>query len=166
MRRYVYLVFCLALSAAFCAHADFSCAATVSYQWKKKEDKEARAVVWIEVAARGETEEAAKAQLAATAASETPRARDACARDHESLASCIAAKFSAQSSLMASLSFSARKALEEAISSDCKGSQGECGTAVLSEARCIENKPASVPAAGGKGEEKGKAAEEPKKKGK
>ena len=148
-------------SAAW-VNAEFACTAAVSYQWKK-EGQEPRSVVWSELSVKAEREEDAKAKLSEQAARELPRARAACAKRHEDLTGCISAKFSAQSSLMAGLSFSARKAVEEAINADCKALQGGCMEAAVAAPACVERK-APEAAGEGKEDEKGKDGADDKKK--
>jgi hypothetical protein len=141
--------------------AEVSCSVEVRYQWKK--DAADRPVVWAVVLGRGDSEDAAKARVSALVEAELPRARQACAREHENLAGCISAKFAASSSLLPSLDFSARKALEEAITSDCKAAQGVCGEAAGAEPKCTTGAPA-VEASAGKVEDKGKESPDAKKK--
>ncbi|NLF25622.1 MAG: hypothetical protein GX589_08220 [Deltaproteobacteria bacterium] len=147
--------------------ADFSCVASVSYQWKK-EGGEPQSVFFINVAGNAADMEAAKVQVSRLADSEKVRARDACMRQHENLSGCISAKFAAESSLLAKLGFSARKSLEEAINADCKSQQGQCLEPVVSEIKCLQTEEAKEEGqdqASKKGKEES-SSDTPAKKGK
>ena len=163
MERVAVLILVSTLLASPCL-ADFSCSATVSYQWKK-EGGEPQSLFFTEVIGKAAGEEAAKAQVKELADKEKPRALGACTRKHENLSGCISAKFAAEASLLASLGFSARKALEEAVSADCKAVQGDCLEPVVSETVCVQAQAAQTEEQDQSGE-KGKESAAGKKKAK
>jgi hypothetical protein len=152
------------LLPAMPSRADFSCVASVSYQWKK-DGGEPQAMFFVNMAGNAMTEEEAKAQVLELANREKARARDACTRRHENLSGCISAKFAAEASLLAKLGFGARKSLEEAVSADCKLQQGQCLDPVVSDIKCLQ-----VGKTEGEGDgktaEKGKEEQSPAKKDK
>lgn len=146
--------------AAASASAESICRADVSYQWKRGKEETAAAVQISRIEARGKDDAAAKAKLAEAAAREKPRALEACRKDHENQAGCVAGKFDLYGVSLKSLSFSARKKLEEAIQADCTAAQGACVDAITSEPQCaVIEDPAAAEAAGkdkkdGKGKKK------------
>jgi len=143
--------------------ADFACRATVSYQWKK-EGGEPQSVFYSEAAGSAATEEEGKRLVMELLRKENFKAREACAKRHENLSGCIAAKFEAEASLLSRLGFSARKALEEAIGADCRAAQGTCLDAPPPEVICQEQKAGA--AEDKTSAEKGKESAAEKKKGK
>ncbi len=125
--------------AASNLEAQTTCKAEVSYKWKSSgEAKEAQeaTVYFGGVEGAGADEVVAKAKLTEESSVLKVKALDACRRDRENLTGCITAKFATSAQALQSLSFSARKALEEAISADCKKSQGSCLDATVSEPAC------------------------------
>lgn len=136
--------------------AEFICKAEISYKWTQSvgpkrvvaEDEDTsgdgavsdeapeHSVFWSLIERRAATEDEAKARAADAAATQKPGAEKACRDLRENLAGCIAGKYASMSSTMQSLGFSARKAMEEAISQDCKKMQGRCLGADIPEIKC------------------------------
>jgi len=162
-------MFKILLLSIFCAFtssfADFSCASEVSYKWKKNGEEEIK-TYWTKVIEKSATEPIARQVLDNSILKEKQLAEKACKREHENLANCMASQFATKSAVLANLNFQARRALEEAISADCKAQQGVCVDSSASEVKCEEQKAAEPEAekdakAGEKGE---KPAEDKKKK--
>lgn len=153
--------------------AEFECSSNVSYTWKKtveKPEKGERAektnppeekleVHWRGLAAIGKDQEEAKARVIEAANLEKNKALKSCATEHQNVAGCVASKFEANSHTYNALGFSARKALEEAISKDCAAAQGVCIDATVSEPKCKEfvSAAASPSPSAAEEKEKGKA---------
>ncbi len=141
--------------------AEFSCVADITYSYKKPKDDQPLVVTYATVEARGADEAKAKAALAETASREIPKVQSLCRQQHENEAGCLASKFAASSQSRSALSFTARKAVEDAVINDCKAQQGVCGATVVTEAKCSEIA-AAAPAA--EPVKDGKAGKEEKKK--
>ena len=90
------------------------------------------------VVAKGEDEAKAKAALIKSSMRQIEQARSECRERHENVAGCIATKFQTKASTMRGFDFSARKALEKAISADCEVQRGICKKAEASEPVCSE----------------------------
>lgn len=164
MRLYRLFVFSvLFLAAAASAQADFMCEAEVSFKWKRGKEDTEQSVPYVSVQQAGPDEAAAKNALTEFLGTEREKARTACREAHQNLARCIASKFSATGAVMQTMTFSARKALEEAITKDCEREQGICGEVAASEPKCIERKTPGADQAeagkkeAGKDKDKGKA---------
>lgn len=95
----------------------------------------------------GADEAAAKQALAAEVGRQKIRASEACKRDHEGFAGCMATNMSVKASLLNSLSFSARTELEKAILDECREQQGSCASVDSAEPQCKEVVVAEAPAA-------------------
>lgn len=139
------------------AEAEFLCKSSVSYKWKKAKGEE-EVEVAFQLIERSGTDEA-KAKLALNGAVDRAKgeAFEACKKDHEDLASCISNKYSAYGSTLRSLGFGARKALEDAITSDCTAQEGRCLVTSAADPKC-EEIVAAEPEKGGKNNDKGKDA--------
>lgn len=140
------------------ARADFICRSDVSYKWVKadpakstpepKPASSAETTVRFAAVERSGVDEAgAKASLEPELNKTKVRATEACKKEHENLAGCIAGKFSIQSSTLAGLSFTARRELEKAITADCQAQLGTCLTALSSDPACEEIKKLETPTA-------------------
>ena len=164
------LILSLILASAFPALAEFECAADAGYKWMKKNDKEAapRSVAWSSLRARGASEAEAREKLGAIAARASAEAEIGCRKRHENLSECIAARFAQNGPLLGTLSFKARQALEDAITSDCQAQQGACEGAAVGEVKCREvAAPGEPPADQGEGKKDGGGKEKAgKEKGK
>lgn len=66
------------------------------------------------------------------------RASEACKREHEAFGTCVALKMSSQSTVLNSLSFSARSELEKALADECRHQEGTCLGVEVSEPKCRE----------------------------
>ena len=119
-------------------YADFNCGSEISFKWKKEGSEDAVEVPWGKVNAQGPDEAQAKTKLGESVLKQRQRAAEYCHRQHENLTGCVSVKYAANTSTLKSLDFSARKALEEAINSDCKSSQGVCAETTASEPTCAE----------------------------
>ena len=118
--------------------AEHLCRASVSYAWQREKDTTKIMVFASRVEAKGIDEAAAKAALEARAERDKTKAAEQCVREHENQAGCIAAKVNFMATALSSLTFSARKMLEESIAADCKAQQGRCSGPELSEPKCSE----------------------------
>jgi hypothetical protein len=122
-------------------------------------------IVFVEaVEAKGADEAAAKALLHERVERAKVRASERCVQEHQNESGCVAAKFSSLSSTMHSLTFSARKLLEDSIASDCKAQQGICLPSEASEAQCVELAAAAAEAGKEGGKEAGGKEKDKKKK--
>jgi len=133
------------------AYGDFTCRSDVSYSWKKEKEEHPSDVFSSTIQASGVTEDAAKAALADMGAREQGKAMVDCRKEHENRSGCIAAKYAANGSVIQLMKGEARKALEDAIVSDCAVAQGGCIKATIGEPKCSENVSAEAtptPAAG------------------
>lgn len=157
MRKVLLLLSCSVVLDAQIARADFVCSSDVTYKWKEEgvgtpaagSANSEKAVHFSITDAAGDSEEAAKAKLSPLLIAAKARAALACQEEHENQSKCIATKYSAMSTVVNSLSFSARKELEESIISDCKKSQGKCLEASSSDPKCSEVKKAEATPQGG-----------------
>jgi len=121
--------------------AQSSCRTEVSYKWNRasKDGKDEERVVFFSIIEqRGETIEIAKTRLAETVAREKGRAYERCRQEHQNMSGCVATRFGSNASVAINLGFAARKALEQAIDSDCSAVQGVCGAVSASEPECRE----------------------------
>jgi len=133
------------------AGAEFTCRGEVSYKWKTLTSKlaadkdspakesEERVVAVGSIERRAPDETAAKGALVAPLERERSRALDLCRVEHENLSGCIANRFGASVGVLNTLGFSAKKALEEAITGDCRVAQGACTEVLVSEITCKES---------------------------
>jgi hypothetical protein len=118
--------------------AEFVCKSEISYSWKKEGNEELSKVIFAVLEARSDNQELAKAKVESQVLRHTPRASQHCNKEHENLSGCIAAKFTAQASVLDRLSFAARKKLEEAITTDCQARIGACKAVEATEVECQE----------------------------
>lgn len=148
------------------AQADVLCRAELVYRWVRTAQPSAHStggtasggstatsspaaevveeVQWSTFDHQATDEASAKAGLTELLTLKRPDALDACRKLHEKLTSCVATKFSTMASTLDALSFSARRALEEAISTECRIQSGRCLDTKSSEPRCSEIKVAAV----------------------
>ncbi|MCB0335546.1 MAG: hypothetical protein KDD62_04550 [Bdellovibrionales bacterium] len=156
-----YLLTALAALLSFCVctprvYADHICSVEVSYTWQKKmqeeeaeesskkkkkqniEESKPKKVLFKKLSVTGKDEPLAKQKAKDKGKEELSAADLQCNKLHEDLAGCMAAKFHASRSVLQTLSFKARKDLEDAIVEGCKGQEGVCGISELSEPRCRE----------------------------
>ncbi len=144
--------------------AEFACRADVSYKWVRTDKNETTAGVPSPAGAGktpptppgvaqqaeplvvrfsgieriGKDEAEAKRVLESEVSRQKVRASEICLRDHEAFGACVATKLSTKSSVLNSLSFSARAELEKALTAECQGQQGRCLGVEVSEAACRE----------------------------
>lgn len=179
-----FIFFIFVLSYPQLSRAEFLCRGEVTYKWIKNPPPAEKTipvvgatsspppeitpveipplnVFWTSIEQKGATEDDGKAQVTKLSLQERASAEKTCVSQHENLSGCIASKFDSLSSTLATLSFSARKAMEEAISKDCSGQLGKCQGSALSEIKCVEV--IATPAAGDAGKD-GKDKKDPKKK--
>ena len=129
------------------------CRSEVAYSWTK-DPKDERVVFFAVVEQRAPSVEDAKRKLAEEVARVKGDAYQRCREAHQNLSGCIAGRFNAHTGVMSSMTFAARKALEEAITTDCKGEQGTCGAVTASEPQCKEPPPPPEASGGAAPEEK------------
>lgn len=139
------------------ASAEVICETEISYKWKPAGAEVAQNVSVSRVVRRGADEAAAKLELGNAVLRESHSVRAQCRRAHENMASCLSSKYSAAQRSLDTTSFSARKAIEEAIAADCASQQGACAEVVNSEPKCVEKlEPTPTPAESGKEDKKKK----------
>lgn len=131
------------------------CRAEVRYHWKRDKEETAVGVTVASIEAKGKDEAEAKAKLAEVGSREKIAALEACRKEHENAAGCVARKFDLYGPSLASVGFSGKKRLEEAIERDCAVTQGTCTEATTSEPQCVVIQVAA-PEAGGKEKKDGK----------
>lgn len=85
---------------------------------------------------RGKDERGAKAGLLIEVNRQKSRAYERCKRDHESFGGCVSTKLSTKTTVLNSLSFSARSKVEEALIEECRVQQGRCVAIESSEPVC------------------------------
>lgn len=142
----------------------FECMATVDYEWeptnhgkendkgkdKKKNDSKkdtegeteaSYKVQYSRRVAQASSEEEAKKLLSRMLDKDIFEARLSCARNHENLSGCVAGKFQSMASVLAQLSFSAKKELEGVIQDDCRMQSGRCLMTQASEIACKDVTP-------------------------
>jgi hypothetical protein len=156
------------------ASADFRCKVDVGYKWVKSPVTAPDAtpaattpspgpesqVRFAFLEKTGPDEKTARDALIVEANRAKAKASEACRRDHENMAGCLATKFTIQGAMLGRLSFSAQKRLEDAIEEDCRSQVGTCASVSSSEPVCeqvgqAEPTPAA-PEEAGKGDKKGK----------
>lgn len=136
--------------------ADFICSSDVIYAWTANQSPSLPVATaggaatpsqtfFGKIEARAESEELAKKALATRVGAAKTQAIARCKREHENLSGCVAAKYSAMGTTLNTLTFSARKALEDAINTDCEHQSGICGQASVAEAECREEVKAAEP---------------------
>lgn len=175
--------------------AEFRCSADISYKWLKKPTaevarpeaprgpavgptatpvpptpvQEPAIVRLLGIERAGVDEVTAKAALEMEADRQRIRASEACKREHEAFGTCVALKMSSRSTVLNSLSFSARSELERALADECRHQEGTCVGVEVSEPKCRESvtaQPSPSPAPGKSADTKGAkpAAKDAKKK--
>lgn len=114
--------------------------------------------VYLEVVEARDSDEAkTKFALQKTSARYLEKAREICRERHENVGGCVSSKFEASATTLRSLGFSARKALEDALRSDCEGQKGRCKKVESTEPTCAEIiVPTPTPAAEAKDDKKKK----------
>jgi hypothetical protein len=153
----------VALFASFSLQADFLCSSEISYKWRREKETEDHVMVMGIAAAIGADEASTREKLAIQILKDRAQADTKCRTEHENLTRCISGKFEAETRTLNALGFSARKALEEAITNDCSVAQGRCGDTIASEIKCVEQVVPGSEAEAGKKEES-KKEEKGKKK--
>lgn len=135
----------VALMFAAPVFAEHFCRTEITYKWRRAQEEKEVEVIVQALEARGVDEPAAKAEIMKLALAARSGAQATCAQVHENLSGCISSKLAAASTVQHTLSFSARKTLEEAIKTDCSNSQGICTDIVVKDATCEELKVAATP---------------------
>lgn len=149
------------LSSAHSVFAQHQCRIELSYKWVGGDEEEQ--VVRVEtISADAADEEVAKQRVSARGAEAEERVMRRCRDRHENLSGCIAEKFASLSSMMGSLSFTARKTLEDAVAQDCQKLQGRCLKFATSKAKCFVETSPSI----SEGDEKAEQEKESDKPGK
>jgi hypothetical protein len=143
--------------------AEFKCSSEISYTWVKRQPaptvpppgaaaqqvqaqapaattppREPTIVRLLGLERGGADEASAKASLHMETDRQRIRASESCKRDHESFGTCVALKMSSQSTVLNSLSFSARSELEKALTEECRQQEGTCLGVAVSEPKCRE----------------------------
>jgi len=85
---------------------------------------------------RGMDESSAKSALEVEVQRQKLRAAERCKRAHESFGECVTTKLATKSSVLNSLSFSARTQAEKALMDECQIQQGRCLAVDASEPAC------------------------------
>ncbi len=141
------------------AWGQVTCSSDISYSWKRSDGAQVD-VKWGSFQAKEADEATAKIKLRMLIDQEMVRAREVCQKEHENLSGCFSAKYTASYAILQSLNFSARKSMEEAISSDCKKQQGQCEQSKVTDPACV----AAAGAAGGAASSEGAGGKEEKSK--
>ena len=163
MKKLTYL--CLVLPAMLSGlpgglrlvQAEHLCQVEITYQWKKEDAETEIKEQWGRLEARGTDEKEAKAKLQKITDPERIFVLGRCRREHENQSACVATRFTSYSATLQSLSFTARKKLEDSILADCKLAAGTCTGVLVSDPVCTEIVVAAAP-------EKGAKDAKPKKK--
>ncbi len=121
------------------ASADQRCYAEVSYSWKDEKGTEENVSFEI-VQHIAPDEEGARVRMRDLLHRSLKKANAECTMQHKNLTDCISYRFTKNEAILKSLDFSGRKILEDAISDDCKKTQGSCNAAKASEIKCEEVK--------------------------
>lgn len=149
----------LLLCGVSCKHciAESLCSADVSYAWSRfSEDaaieqvdsktpktpktspgEELIRVHFTSIERRARDEKTARNLLQSDIQRQKARAMQRCKRAHESFGECVSTKLSTKSTVLNSLSFTARSQLEEALIQECQVSRGICGSVTASEPACV-----------------------------
>ena len=151
--------------------ADVLCQSEITYKWSREKSSNEQptapkvatpepaktsessvhelTVFWKNVEQKSEAEEDAKQKIAKMTPEERANAERACLTAHENLAGCISTKFSNLTATFSTLSFNARKAMEDAIKQDCTNQQGKCMGSAVSDVKCSDIfgtvKPTEIP---------------------
>jgi hypothetical protein len=128
-------LFVLLISTTASSLAETSCKNDVTYSWKKGE--EAESTIFFETVQASAGDEAqAKSNLLEKTTLVKMKASEACRKIHENTSACISAKLTSSSSMLSSLTFSSRKAVEDAATADCQKQAGKCSAISSSEPVC------------------------------
>lgn len=125
----------------------------------KSDPKDEQLVEFENLEAVGPDETQAKAAVQELILKAKARALQGCREQHENVADCLAAKYAGKASIINAMRFEARKAMEQAIQSDCAAAQGVCGGVDAAEIKCeVKIDPSQTPEGGegAKGSEKDK----------
>jgi len=112
------------------------CETVLQLELVSKPDAAPRKVDYALVSASGGGEEEAKVELEKQLILKKGSAMQACRHQYENTADCLAAKLDTNSSNLRTLSFSARKHLEESIAEDCKKRAATCVAVSNTEIKC------------------------------
>lgn len=135
--------------------SQFRCTAELHSRWtsqpesgknsKKKEmDPKEHKELWGRYEQFGTDEKVVRATLERIILRERSYALAKCKRQHENLSGCVIAKLSSRQGDLATLDFSARHAIRDAVTSDCQTLQGKCLDDEVPEIKCEEEKPPVV----------------------
>ena len=149
-------VLCCANSSAY---AEADCSSVISYT-VARESENLTEVFYGELRAKGADEISTKAKIETDILKNKAKALERCKNQYENTAGCVQGKLSASAGVFQSSTFSARKALEDALLADCKKQQGTCREVKSSEIKCTVIEP--TPTAGAAGKD-GKKDEKAKK---
>lgn len=160
--------FVVATIGVLCAQsgvAEVGCKADLSYSWKRSADGVESKALFRTIEVVGSDEAVAKQLLQESLTRERPRALISCRDRHENITECVATRFAQHQTTLSGMSFSARRALEDAIKSDCQSVQGVCGEVSTGEVTCAErvNVAVASPVAADTKDEKPKEKESKKK---
>ena len=123
------------LSTSLC-FAEITCASTVSYNWEKKGETGQKGEIFAVVFAHGSTEEAARAELILKSRLSQANALRSCRQEHETISTCVSQKFNQAKNAFKNSSFSARRAIETAITKECSKDLGTCLSTDTSQPEC------------------------------
>lgn len=139
------------------AYAEATCSSAVSFL-VEKEGGVSREIYFAELRVQGADEATTKAKLEAELAKAKAKSFERCKTEYENLSGCLQDKLTSAAGTLQGASFSARKALEEAFTTDCKKQQGVCKEAKSTEPKCVVVEPtvAADEKGGDKKGEKGK----------
>ncbi|MCB0310811.1 MAG: hypothetical protein KDD42_06235 [Bdellovibrionales bacterium] len=156
--RYITWLWLLLALTSFLAPAmaETRCTASISYEWLKKEKDPPIKTEFVRMETVAANEPEARQKLSEKIPNAKSEALQKCRSEHESVAECLATKYSSMTSVINSLGFEARKSVEEAIKSDCSGAQGSCQKVEASEIECaeIDSSTETAEAQAGEGKEK------------
>ena len=139
------------------ANAEADCSSVVSYS-VARDSENLTEVFYGELRTKGADEVNTRAKIETEILKTKVKALERCKSQYENTAGCVQGKLSASAGVFQSSTFSARKALEDALLADCKKQQGTCKEVKASEVKCtvIEPTPAVTAKPDGKKEDKAK----------
>lgn len=157
--------------------SDYLCQTVIQYSWKpappkKKhenpgieapEEAEARKEFGLTGTEQGLIQAVVEARLKARIPALQSQALLDCKAAHESEAGCIAAHLEKHKRQYAEMDYTARRALLDAITNDCRAALGQCVSAEAGPVQCAQNKPPELADAPPKADEKGAKADTKKK---
>ena len=120
------------------ASSETVCKSKLSYKWKKADAQEEQSVDAGVVEASAPDEASAKAKLNDLLSDKKAKVALLCRNERENSANCISSKYEAMASTLNAMRFEARKALDQAIATDCVAQQGVCGAVVAADPECAE----------------------------